>query len=95
MFSYRKGSKHLCHGEPVSKTEVPPCYDEEKGIWENVSLKEFMDCPSNWAANRQTRYNDILNPDAVDFKNPEVLLQQFGISLIMLFLKPDGECNRF
>jgi hypothetical protein len=46
----------MCHGHPVSKEDVPPCFDEEKGIWENVTLQKFMDCPSNWAANRQARY---------------------------------------
>jgi hypothetical protein len=47
----------MCHGEPVSKEDVPPCYDEDAGVWENVSLQEFMDCPSNWAANRQARFD--------------------------------------
>ena len=46
----------MCHGLPVSKEDVPPCYDEDAGIWENVSLEDFMDCPFNWAANRQTRF---------------------------------------
>lgn len=52
---FRKGSTHMCHGEPASKEDVPPCYDEDDGVWDNVSLQEFMECPSNWAANRQTR----------------------------------------
>jgi hypothetical protein len=46
----------MCHGEPVNKDDFPPCFNEEEGIWENVSLQEFMDCPTNWAANRQTRF---------------------------------------
>ena len=56
LFVHRKGSTHMCHGHPVSKEDVPPCFDEEKGIWENVTLQQFMDCTSNWAANRQARY---------------------------------------
>ena len=35
------------------QTELPPCYD---GVdWSGVTLKEFLRCDSNLAANRQTR----------------------------------------
>lgn len=50
-----KGSTHMCSGKPLSKEEVPPCFDEDKGIWSGVTLKDFIECPTNWATNRQTR----------------------------------------
>ena len=49
-----KNSHFMCNGKPASKFDIPPCYDTEK-TWEGVSLKEFMQCKSNLAVNRQTR----------------------------------------
>ncbi|CBY10229.1 unnamed protein product [Oikopleura dioica] len=40
----------LCNSR---KNSVTPCYSTEK--WTNVSLEEFMACPTNLAYNRQTR----------------------------------------
>lgn len=53
-----KSSQFMCNGKPASKVEIPPCYDTEQGTktWEGVSLQEFMQCKSNLARNRQTRY---------------------------------------
>lgn len=49
-----KDSKFMCNGRPASKSEIIPCYDAEE-TWEGVSLKDFMECKSNLAINRQTR----------------------------------------
>lgn len=37
----------------VIASELPPCYTGES--WRGVTLADFMSCPSNLAANRQTR----------------------------------------
>lgn len=47
---------HQCGGKMITAEQVPACY---KGYykgksWKSVSLEEFMDCPHNWAMNRQT-----------------------------------------
>lgn len=49
-----KDSKFMCNGKPASKSEIVPCYDADQ-TWEGVSLKQFMNCKSNLADNRQTR----------------------------------------
>ena len=49
-----KDSKFMCNGKPAAKSEIVPCYDAEK-TWEDVPLKDFMNCESNLAINRQTR----------------------------------------
>jgi len=49
-----KDSKFMCNGKPAAKSEIIPCYDAEK-TWEDVPLKDFMNCESNLAINRQTR----------------------------------------
>lgn len=48
-----KTSRHLCQGRPPTLKELPLCFSGED--WRDVSLKEFMDCSSNLAINRQTR----------------------------------------
>merc|ERR1719361_3122212 len=51
-----KGSIHMCNGQPASRAEIPPCYDDlNYDDWSDVSLEEFMNCSSNLANNRQTR----------------------------------------
>ena len=51
-----KGSVHKCNGKPASRAEIPPCYDDiNEEDWADVELDEFMNCPYNLAANRQTR----------------------------------------
>lgn len=51
-----KGSIHMCNGQPASRAEIPPCYDDlNYDDWSDVSLQEFMNCSSNLANNRQTR----------------------------------------
>ena len=48
-----KGSVHKCNGKPASRAEIPPCYDDiNEEDWADVELDEFMNCPSNLAANR-------------------------------------------
>ena len=48
-----KNSLHLCNGKVPTKEELPPCYTGEN--WTDVTLPEFLKCPSNLAINRQTR----------------------------------------
>ncbi|XP_076034328.1 heparan sulfate 6-O-sulfotransferase [Oratosquilla oratoria] len=48
-----KTAKLVCNGRPATKEEVPLCYTTD--TWENVTLEEFLACPSNLAINRQTR----------------------------------------
>ena len=47
---------HQCGGKMITEKQVPACYDGYyKGkSWKSVSLQNFMDCPHNWAMNRQT-----------------------------------------
>lgn len=47
---------HQCNGRMITADQIPACYDGYyKGkSWRNVSLDKFMDCPHNWAMNRQT-----------------------------------------
>ncbi|XP_067652092.1 heparan-sulfate 6-O-sulfotransferase 3-B-like [Haliotis asinina] len=54
----------LCNGRSPTKEELIPCFE---GDWKNVSLHEFMDCPSNLAINRQTRM--LANLSIVDCYN--------------------------
>eukprot|EP00096_Caligus_rogercresseyi_P012069 TRINITY_DN4954_c0_g1_i1.p1 TRINITY_DN4954_c0_g1~~TRINITY_DN4954_c0_g1_i1.p1 ORF type:complete len:384 (+),score=100.18 TRINITY_DN4954_c0_g1_i1:214-1365(+) len=49
-----RGSRHVCNGRPATPDEIPSCYEPHDN-WEDVSLEEFMDCPSNLAVNRMTR----------------------------------------
>ncbi|XP_026466779.1 heparan-sulfate 6-O-sulfotransferase 1-like [Ctenocephalides felis] len=48
-----KNSRHWCNGRNASIRELPPCYTGP--TWHGVDLDSFMACPSNLAANRQTR----------------------------------------
>lgn len=48
-----KRSRHWCGGHEATEEEVPPCYQGD--TWEDVSLEDFLLCPSNLAINRQTR----------------------------------------
>ncbi|CAD5215861.1 unnamed protein product [Bursaphelenchus xylophilus] len=47
-------SRHICNNRPPFPSELPWCYDPDKG-WSNVTLDEFLSCPYNMAINRQTR----------------------------------------
>jgi heparan sulfate 6-O-sulfotransferase HS6ST1 len=48
-----RNSRHWCGGHVPTEQELPRCY---KGTtWRGVSLDEFLACPYNLAANRQTR----------------------------------------
>ena len=42
-----------CNGRSATEEEVPFCFDGDD--WVNVTLPEFLSCPSNLAINRQTR----------------------------------------
>lgn len=43
---------HTCRGKKASPEDFPPCH---KGLtWINVTLNDFMGCPTNPARNRQT-----------------------------------------
>lgn len=48
-----KNSRHFCGGRTPTPEELPPCY--KGSAWLDVSLDEFVACPYNLAANRQTR----------------------------------------
>ncbi|XP_013791780.1 heparan-sulfate 6-O-sulfotransferase 3-like [Limulus polyphemus] len=48
-----KDSRHWCGGRTATEEELPSCFSGEN--WLNVTLEEFMKCPSNMAINRQTR----------------------------------------
>ncbi|CAN0385798.1 unnamed protein product [Lampetra fluviatilis] len=48
-----RSSPHLCAGRPPARGELPPCYPGAD--WSGVSLADFLACPHNLAANRQTR----------------------------------------
>ncbi|CAL4205159.1 unnamed protein product, partial [Meganyctiphanes norvegica] len=48
-----KTARLWCMGRPASEEEIPRCYKGE--TWENLTLEEFINCPSNLAINRQTR----------------------------------------
>lgn len=48
-----KNSLHMCNGRVPTKEELPPCYTGDN--WTDVTLAEFLKCPSNLAINRQTR----------------------------------------
>ncbi|CAB4067001.1 HS6ST1 [Lepeophtheirus salmonis] len=50
-----KDSKHTCNGRRATSIEIPPCYKPPEENWEDVSLRDFMDCSSNLAVNRMTR----------------------------------------
>ena len=45
-------SLHMCNGKPPKIQQWPSCFNV---TWANVSLDEFLACPSNFAFNRQTR----------------------------------------
>ena len=47
---------NICHGQPVSPLDMPPCYPGyyDKKPWTNLTLSSFISCESNWANNRQT-----------------------------------------
>lgn len=52
----RRGSDwtnlHMCRGKKASPQDFPPCH---KGLtWINVTLNDFIGCPTNPARNRQT-----------------------------------------
>lgn len=48
-----KKSSLRCNGRSATEEEVPFCFDGDD--WVNVTLPEFLSCPSNLAINRQTR----------------------------------------
>uniref|UniRef100_A0A8C9RIA9 Heparan-sulfate 6-O-sulfotransferase n=1 Tax=Scleropages formosus TaxID=113540 RepID=A0A8C9RIA9_SCLFO len=48
-----KTSLHMCDGRAPTQDELPACYSGDD--WSGVTLREFMDCPSNLANNRQVR----------------------------------------
>jgi len=48
-----KKSSLRCNGRAATEEEVPFCFDGDD--WANVTLPEFLSCPSNLANNRQTR----------------------------------------
>ncbi|KAG9271207.1 heparan-sulfate 6-O-sulfotransferase 3-B [Astyanax mexicanus] len=48
-----KTSLHMCDGRSPTQAELPACYSGDD--WSGVTLREFMDCPSNLASNRQVR----------------------------------------
>ncbi|XP_066515667.1 heparan-sulfate 6-O-sulfotransferase 3-B [Hoplias malabaricus] len=48
-----KTSLHMCDGRAATRAELPACYSGED--WTGVSLRDFMNCPSNLASNRQVR----------------------------------------
>lgn len=48
-----KTSLHLCNGRSPTPKELPPCYSGPD--WRDVTISEFMNCPSNLAINRLTR----------------------------------------
>lgn len=47
---------HQCNGKMITEEQVPACYPGyyQGKFWSNVSLEKFMECPYNWALNRQT-----------------------------------------
>lgn len=70
-----------CNGRPASIVEVPFCFTGEN--WANVTLNDFMSCPSNLASNRQMRmlanlslvgcYDESVVPDRAE--RERILLQ--------------------
>nr|CAG4645833.1 EOG090X0E58 [Lynceus sp. MCZ IZ 141354] len=48
-----KATRHWCGGRQATEAELPHCYQGTN--WTGVTLEEFMQCPYNPAANRQTR----------------------------------------
>ncbi|KAI1899152.1 hypothetical protein AGOR_G00058610 [Albula goreensis] len=48
-----KTALHMCDGRSPTQDELPACYSGDD--WAGVTLREFMDCPSNLANNRQVR----------------------------------------
>ncbi|GAB6033066.1 Heparan sulfate 6-o-sulfotransferase [Chamberlinius hualienensis] len=48
-----KTARHRCGGREAAAEELPSCYSGDN--WEDVSMEEFLSCPSNLAINRQTR----------------------------------------
>lgn len=48
-----RGSRHWCGGRGPTREELPPCFNGSD--WRDVTFQEFMGCPWNLAANRQTR----------------------------------------
>ena len=45
-----------CNGTMISESTLPECYPGiyDRVSWTDVSLTDFMNCPYNWANNRQT-----------------------------------------
>lgn len=48
-----KSSRHWCGGRGPTPQELPPCFNGSD--WRDVTFQEFVSCPWNLAANRQTR----------------------------------------
>ncbi|XP_074658442.1 heparan-sulfate 6-O-sulfotransferase 2-like isoform X2 [Tubulanus polymorphus] len=48
-----KNTRLQCNGRQATLEEVPFCYQGDN--WQDVTIDEFMKCPSNLAYNRQTR----------------------------------------
>ncbi|KAF7215776.1 heparan-sulfate 6-O-sulfotransferase 3-B [Nothobranchius furzeri] len=48
-----KTALHMCDGRSPTQEELPTCYSGDD--WSGVTLKEFMNCQSNLANNRQVR----------------------------------------
>uniref|UniRef100_A0A3Q2DG99 Heparan-sulfate 6-O-sulfotransferase n=1 Tax=Cyprinodon variegatus TaxID=28743 RepID=A0A3Q2DG99_CYPVA len=48
-----KTALHMCDGRSPTQDELPTCYSGDD--WSGVTLKDFMNCPSNLANNRQVR----------------------------------------
>uniref|UniRef100_A0A3B3WBP0 Heparan-sulfate 6-O-sulfotransferase n=1 Tax=Poecilia mexicana TaxID=48701 RepID=A0A3B3WBP0_9TELE len=48
-----KTALHMCDGRSPTQDELPTCYSGDD--WSGVTLKEFMNCQSNLANNRQVR----------------------------------------
>ncbi|XP_059474051.1 heparan-sulfate 6-O-sulfotransferase 2 [Neocloeon triangulifer] len=48
-----RNARHWCGGHEATEEELPRCYPGE--TWQGVDLSQFLACPFNLGANRQTR----------------------------------------
>ncbi|OQV21337.1 Heparan-sulfate 6-O-sulfotransferase 3 [Hypsibius exemplaris] len=48
-----RNSRHWCGGRFALSSEIRPCFNGD--TWDGVTFDEFLTCPNNLAANRQTR----------------------------------------
>ena len=69
---------YRCKGRSPSISDAPFCFRGDS--WENVTLGEFMNCPTNLARNRQTRM--LANLTKIGMCTSASLIRDWLVSLL-------------